>query len=425
MKKALAGLRVLDLSRVLAGPFCTQILGDLGAEVIKIEKPGEGDDTRLWGPPFLKDAQGRDTTESAYYLCANRNKKSVAIDLKSAEGQALIHRLLEHCDILIENFKVGGLEKYGLGYAQLKEKYPALIYCSITGFGQTGPLAHEPGYDFMAQALSGLMASTGAPDGEPMKVGVAVSDIMTGLNAAIGILAALHHRERTGAGQMVDVALTDTTIAALSNLSQYFLTSGQCAPRLGNAHSTIVPYQAFETKDSHIIIAVGNNEQFKRFCQILGQPGWAADARFAKNQSRVINRDILVPMICAIMKTKTTDAWMKATIDADIPAGPVNSMDKVFAMEQTQARGMEIRMNHPLAPAPIALVGSPLKLSETPVSYETAPPVCGQHTQEVLEKLLNLKPDEIDALKNAGVVQTASNQNETSAGDIRSKQTGH
>jgi crotonobetainyl-CoA:carnitine CoA-transferase CaiB-like acyl-CoA transferase len=407
MKKSLENIRVLDLSRVLAGPYCTQMLGDLGAEIIKIEKPGSGDDTRTWGPPFLKDKGGNDTSESAYYLSINRNKKSVAVDIRTKEGQEIIHQLLENSDVLIENFKAGGLKKYGLSYDDIKKKYPKLVYCSITGFGQDGPLAEEPGYDLMAQAMAGLMASTGEPDGAPMKVGVALSDIITGLHAAIGILAALHAREETDEGQMVDVALADCTLASLTNLAQYYLTSGKPAPRQGNAHSTIVPYQAFETKDGHIVVAVGNNEQFARFCKILGHEEWAKDERFAKNTARVVNRKILVPMIEAEMKKKNSAVWIEDMRGADVPAGPVNRIDEVFAMDQIQHRGMEISMDHEAAPEAIKLVGSPLKLSKTPVSYAFAPPMLGQDTQEVLEKMLNLSADKLAGLEKTGVIERA------------------
>jgi len=405
MTKALENIRVLDLSRVLAGPYCTQMLGDLGAEVIKIEKPGAGDDTRAWGPPFLKDDQGQDTTESAYYLSTNRNKKSVAIDIASAEGQKLIHQFLARTDVLIENFKVGGLEKYGLGYAQLKDKYPKLIYCSITGFGQTGPMAEEPGYDLMAQAMAGLMSVTGEPEGAPMKVGVALSDIMTGMNAAIGILAALRARETTGKGQLIDVALVDSTLASLTNLAQYYLTSGKPAPRYGNAHSTIVPYEALKTKDGYVVVAVGNNEQFKRFCAMIGKPEWATDERFAKNAARVKHRDILIPMIEMAMVLRPSADWIEAMRKLDIPGGPVNKLDQVFAMEQVQARGMEISIKHSLNALPIQLVGSPLKLSETPVEYDFPPPYAGQHTKEVLRNILKLSDAEIEKLSRDKIIQ--------------------
>ncbi|MEM7650597.1 MAG: CaiB/BaiF CoA-transferase family protein [Pseudomonadota bacterium] len=404
MKKALENIRVLDMSRVLAGPFCTQMLGDLGAEIIKVERPGAGDDTRGWGPPFVKDADGNDTSESAYYLSCNRNKKSIAVDLSSDEGQQIIRDLIAQSDIVIENFKVDGLKKYGLSYAALKEEYPHLIYCSISGFGQNGPLAHEPGYDFLAQAMAGLMACTGEPGEAPMKVGVALSDVMTGMNAAIGILAALNHRRETGLGQHIDLALTDCTLASLVNIAQYYLTSGKTAPRLGNAHSTIVPYQAFAAKDGYVILAVGNDGQFKRFADLVGKSEWSEDERFATNPARVENREALVPMIEAIISEQTIAHWIDALQDVDVPCGPVNTMDKVFKMEQIQARDMQIEMEHPLSRDAIKLVGSPLKFSETPVSYDLAPPVCGQHSDDILKDVLNMDEDEIAQLKAKDVI---------------------
>lgn len=404
MSGALSHIKVIDLSRVLAGPACTQILGDLGADIIKIERPGQGDDTRKWGPPFLKDGAGNETVESAYYLSANRNKRSVAVDITTAEGQAVIHRLLESADVLIENFKTGGLEKYGLGYEQLRAKYPRLVYCSITGFGQTGPLATEPGYDFLAQAMGGLMAITGVPDGEPMKAGVALSDVMTGLYAAIGILAALQSREQTGEGQMVDLALLDCTVAGLTNIAQYYLTAGTLAPRLGNAHSTIVPYQAFAASDGHVIIAVGNDTQFARLAAFIGHAEWIADTRFATNSARVKNRDTLVPLIAATLAAHPVAHWVAAFQDIDVPVAPVNDMAQAFAMGQTQARAMRIEMQHPQNPAPVALVGSPLKLSATPVTYRHAPPPCGHDTDAVLRSY-GLDDDAIAALRQKGIVQ--------------------
>lgn len=410
MNKALHNIRVLDLSRVLAGPFCTQMLGDLGAEILKVERPGfdgqdGGDDTRKWGPPFVQDADGQDTSESAYYLSCNRNKKSIAIDLKSERGQALVKSLIAQSDIVIENFKVGDLKKYGLDYESLKAQHPSLIYCSITGFGQTGPLAPEPGYDFLAQAMSGLMACTGEPDGTPMKAGVALSDIITGLNAAVGILAALHHRDQTGRGQHVDVALTDCTLAAMTNIAQYYLTSGRPAPRMGNAHSTIVPYQTFKARDGHIVLAIGNNSQFAHFCAFAGHGEWAEDARFATNSARVLHREVLVPMIAAVIARHDMAHWIDGLHQVNVPCGPVNTMDKVFEEPQIRAREMDIEMTHPLADAPVHLVGSPLKLSETPVAYEQAPPLCGQHTREVLREQLGLCDAEIEALAGDGVIQ--------------------
>lgn len=327
--------------------------------------------------------------------------------MSSKDGQQVILKLLEHCDVLVENFKVGGLEKYGLSYKQIKDKFPKLIYCSITGFGQTGPMADAPGYDMVAQAIGGLMSVTGEPDGEPMKVGVPMSDFLTGLNAAIGILAALNARQNTGRGQHVDVALADCTLASLTNLAQYYLTSKRVAPRYGNTHSTIVPYQTFETNDGYVIVAVGNDEQFKRFCYLTGYPEWATDPRFAKNSARVKNRGILVPMIADEVKSKSTDWWIKGMSKHEIPGAPVNKMDDVFAMEQIQHRGMQISMPHPASETPIHLVGSPLKLSETPVSYEFSPPVRGQNTQEVLEKLLKLTSGDIEKLDAAGIIEKA------------------
>lgn len=403
MTGPLTGLRVLDLSRVLAGPFCTQILGDLGADIIKVERPGMGDDTRKWGPPFLKDCDGKDTSESAYYLSCNRNKRSIAIDITTTEGQALIHRLLKQSDVMIENFKVGNLEKYGLGYEQLKDSYPHLIFASITGFGQTGPLATEPGYDFLAQAMGGLMASTGAPDQPPTKAGVALSDVLTGLYACIGVLAALHERKVSGLGQMIDTALLDCTIASMTNLAQFYLTSGKTAARFGNAHSTIVPYQAFQTRDGYVILAVGNDGQFKRLCQHLGKD-WAEDPRYATNSARVLNRHDLVPMIEAVMAGHSTAHWVQIFRDIDVPGGPVNTMDQVFAQEQTLSRDMKIQMSHPFSGQSVDLVGSPLKMSRSKVDYRLPPPSEGQHTHEILHGILGLGDDEIEQLKKSGAL---------------------
>ncbi len=404
MTGALHDIRVLDLSRVLAGPACTQILGDLGADILKIEKPGAGDDTRFWGPPFLKDAQGGDTAESAYYLSANRNKRSASIDIAKTEGAALVDGMLARCDVLIENFKTGGLDKYGLGFDQVHQRHPHIVYCSITGFGRTGPLASEPGYDFIAQAMGGLMASTGVPDGEPMKTGVAVSDVMTGLYAAIGILAGLHRRRETGKGQLVDLGLLDVTLAGMTNLAQYYLTAGSPAQRAGNAHSTIVPYQAFATADGHIAIAVGNDAQFRRLCRAVGQEKWSDDSRFSTNPQRLRHRAALIPLLADILSTRTTAEWVDLFRSADVPAGPVNTMDRVFADEQVKAREMDIAMPHPLTDRPVRLVGSPLKLSETPVAYRRPPPFAGQHTDEVLKELLGLDVSAINALRSSGVI---------------------
>lgn len=399
MTSSLEGLRILDLSRVLAGPVCTQILGDLGAEIIKIERPGEGDDTRQWGPPFLKDTAGHDTHESAYYLCANRNKKSVALDISKPEGQKIIHALAARSDVLIHNFKVGSLEKYGLGFESMHTAHPHLIYTAISGFGQDGPLASEPGYDLMAQAMGGLMGHTGAAGGEPMKAGVAVVDVMTGLYAAIGTLAALRAREQTGRGQLVDLALLDVTLAGMTNLAQYFLTSGTPPRRYGNAHSTIVPYQAFEGADGHMVIAVGNDHQFAKFAAALGHPEWSSDPRFVHNDARVQNRDVLVALIADILKTKPVADWVSLLREIDVPGAPVNRLDQVFALDQIAARSMRVAMDHPLAGGPVDLVGSPLHLSATPVTYRLPPPTLGQHTDDVLKTLLGISEGELLDLK--------------------------
>lgn len=378
----LTGVRVLDLARVLAGPVATQILGDMGAEILKIERPPQGDDTRSWGPPFLKDDYGEDTSESAYYLSANRNKRSLSIDISTPAGQKRIKDLLRDCDILIENFKVGGLHKYGLSYDDLKNEFPSLIYCSVTGFGQSGPLAQEPGYDFMIQALSGLMSVSGKPHEEPIKTGVAVCDYVTGLYAVIGIVSALRAREITGQGQYVDLALLDSALAMMTNIAQYTLTSGENPPRIGNAHTTIVPYQAFETQQGWIIIAVGNDTQFARLCDILGHEEWAQDSAYATNKARVKHRDILVPMIAEEIKNKPLTHWLEVFTAHDVPHGPVQLMSEVLDMEQVKARDMVIEMRHPLTNRKIKLVGNPLKFSDTPVTYRFAPPLMGSDDKD-------------------------------------------
>ncbi len=399
MTGPLKGLRVLDLSRVLAGPYCTQMLGDMGAEIIKIEKPFAGDDTRFWGPPFLKDEQGNNTNESAYYLSINRNKKSVAIDIAHPDGQAIILKILENCDILIENFKVGSLAKHGFSYDQLKEKFPKLIYCSITGFGQNGPLASEPGYDLVTQAMGGLMATTGETNGAPMKAGVAVSDILTGLHAGIGILAALNHRNQTGKGQHVDLALLDCTLATMTNLAQYYLTSGQIAPRQGNAHSTIAPYQAFQAKDGWLVIAIGNDHQFSKLCTLLNMNELALDNRFKTNPLRVLHKQELIEEISRNLAIRTVTDIVDACRALDIPAGPVNPLDQAFAEPQVTARDMKINIDG------VDLVGSPLKFSETPVQYQSKPPALGFHTQEILSSL-GYSENQIKDLADARIIQT-------------------
>ena len=400
----LDGIRVLDLSRVLAGPFCTQMLADLGAEVIKVERPGVGDETRTWGPPWVRDPDGTDTTESAYYLCANRNKRSVTIDFSRPRGVALVKRLLARSDVLVENFKVGGLAKFGLGHEQLREEFPGLVYCSITGFGQTGPYAHRPGYDMMAQGMGGLISITGEPDRPPSKVPVAINDIMTGMYTAVALLSALRHRDATGEGQQVDVGLLDVQVSWLANVASNYLVGGKIPGRLGTAHPNSVPYQVFPTGDGFIIIAANNDGQFERFCRAAGIPELLEDPDFASNALRVRNRDRLIPLIEAVTRTRGTDAWMEALESAGVPCAPVNTIDRVFADPQVEARGMQIRMPHPLAGDDVRLVGSPIRLSRTPVSYRRAPPTLGQHTDEVLAEVLDLSEGERAALRDEGVI---------------------
>lgn len=385
----LDGLRVLDLSRILAGPTCTQLLGDYGAEIIKIEKPGLGDDTRAWGPPYVTGTDGEPTAESAYYLSANRNKRSVAVDIATEEGAETVRHLAGHCDILVENFKVGGLAKYGLDYDSLSRDNPGLVYCSITGFGQTGPNAHKPGYDLLAQGYGGIMSLTGDPEGEPMKVGVGVTDVVCGLYAVTAILAAIRHRDQSGEGQHIDIALVDSQVAWLVNAGTNYLLSGQEQPRLGNQHPNIVPYQVFATSDGHVIVAAGNDAQFKRFCGILGRPDLAEDERFRRNIDRVTNRDVLIGLLTGeILRFGKADL-VRAMEAAGVPGGPINSLSEVFASDQIEARGMKISMpDEHAASGEVPLIGNPVKFSKTPVSYRHAPPACGADTQDVLNDLL-------------------------------------
>lgn len=384
---ALSHIKVLDLSRILAGPWASQVLGDLGAEVIKVENPEGGDDTRHWGPPYMADEQGEATEESAYFMCANRNKRSVCIDMRTPEGQQKLRDMAVDCDVVIENFKVGGAAKYGLDYATLAQLNPGLVYCSITGFGQDGPLANRPGYDFLVQAMGGLMSVTGAADGEPgagpQKVGVALTDIMTGLYAVIGIQAALAERAQSGLGQHVDLALLDVTAATLANQATNYLVGGQNPTRLGNAHPNIVPYQSFVAKDGYLIVAVGNDGQFRRFCEVIAAAELADDPRFATNRDRVHNRDALVPLLQAKMLDRDKSQWIDMLEAANVPAGPINTVEDVFAEPQIQARGMQVNVPHPLN-AQLQLVGNPIKLSRTPVEYRSAPPTLGQHNEEIL-----------------------------------------
>ncbi|WP_420227272.1 CaiB/BaiF CoA transferase family protein [Pigmentiphaga litoralis] len=397
----LAGIRVLDLTRVLAGPWCTQNLADLGADVIKIEKPGSGDDTRSWGSPYLQDAEGKDTRDAAYYLCANRNKRSVAVDLATPDGARVLRELAAVSDVLVENFKVGGLAKYGLDYDSLKAINPRLIYCSITGFGQSGPYASRPGYDFMIQGLGGLMSITGERDGlpgaGPQKAGVAVVDIVTGMYASVGILAALQERHQSGLGQRLDIALLDSVVAMLANQNMNFLTTGKAPGRSGNAHQNIVPYQVFAATDGHLIVAVGNDTQFRAYCVAMDAMHLSSDPRFQTNQSRTINRDVLVPQLAEIMAARPRDYWLERLEAVGVPCGPINTIEQVFADPHVQARGL--RMDLPHAAAGTApSVASPLRFSDTPVQYRAAPPVLGQHTDEVLREVLGWGADEVAAL---------------------------
>ncbi len=407
MNGALSHIRVLDLSRVLAGPWAGQILADLGAEVIKVEQPGKGDDTRAWGPPYLQDEQGLDTTESAYYLSANRGKKSVTVDITQEAGQGLVRQLASRTDILLENFKVGGLAKYGLDYASLKESNPGLIYCSITGFGQTGPYRQRPGYDFMIQGMGGLMSITGerdnAPGGGPQKVGVALADVLAGMYATVAVLAALAHRDQTGTGQHIDLALLDVQLACLANQAMNYLVSGKPPERLGNAHPNIVPYQVFAAADGCLILAVGNDRQFARFCELVGRPELASDERFARNAARVQYRETLIPILQTILTQRGTQVWLTELEAAGIPCGPINTLDKVFADPQIQHREMRVTLPHPLAGA-VPTVASPLRFSATPVQYRRPPPTLSQHTDEVLSDWLGLNAADINTLRAGGII---------------------
>ena len=405
--KALGHIRVLDLSRVLAGPWCAQNLADLGADVIKIERPGCGDDTRAWGPPYARDAAGNDTSEAAYYLSANRGKRSMTVDIASPDGQALIRDLARHADVVLENYKVGQLKRYGLDYESLKAVKPDLVYCSITGFGQDGPYAHRAGYDFLIQGMGGLMSVTGErdelPGGGPQKAGVALTDLMTGMYATIAVLAALTHRDRTGEGQYIDMALLDTQVAMLANVGSNYLNSGKAPKRWGNAHANIVPYQTFACSDGHIIVAAGNDGQYQKFVEAGGRPELALDPRFATNPSRVQHRDVLVPLLAEMVAARTRAEWIAALEAVGVPCGPINDVGEVFANEQVQARGMAVELPHPSA-GKVKLVRSPMKMSATPATSDKAPPLLGQHTEEVLRDVLGRSGDEIAALRARGVV---------------------
>jgi crotonobetainyl-CoA:carnitine CoA-transferase CaiB-like acyl-CoA transferase len=401
----LSHIRVLDLSRVLAGPWAGQCLADLGAEVIKIERPGAGDDTRGWGPPFLQTPSG-DAGDAAYFASANRGKRSVTIDIAHADGQALIRRLAAQSDVVIENFKVGGLRKYALDYASLASDNPRLVYCSITGFGQTGPYADRAGYDFMIQGMGGIMSVTGQPDGtpgaEPMKCGVAFADIFTGLYATIAITAALHHREHTGQGQYIDMALLDSQVAVLANQALNYLASGQAPVRLGNAHPNIVPYQTFATADGHVIIAVGNDRQFGELCRVAGLESLAADPRFRTNRARVANRQVLVALIAAAVKTRPTAEWIAALERAGVPCGPINTIDQVFADEHVKTRALRVDLARPDGTV-VPGVANPIRLSATPIEYSRPAPALGADTDDVLARL-DLTADEIRSLRQSGAI---------------------
>ena len=405
MTAPLHGLKVLDLTRILAGPTCTQLLGDLGAEVIKIERPGAGDDTRRWGPPFVKDKDGNDTPESAYFLASNRNKSSLTLDIAQPDGQVLARQLVAHCDILVENFKTGGLTKYGLGYGDLKALNPGLIYCSITGFGQTGPYAARAGYDYLAQGMGGIMSLTGEPDGEPIKVGIGIADIMCGMYAASAILAALHHRDKTGHGQWIDLALLDTQVAWLTYEGLNYLTSRKEPPRQGNEHPNIVPYKTLPSADGYFILAAGNDGQFQRFCAFAGAPELAEDPRFETNAKRVVNRRALYDLLAEVTAGKTTKDWLQGLAELGVPAGPVNRVDEVFVDPQVLHRDMVVAMAHDSAAAgQVELIGNPIKFSETPVEYRQPPPQLGQQSDQILSELLELSQEEIARLRDRGVV---------------------
>lgn len=403
----LQGIKVLDLSRILAGPWATQVLADFGAEVWKVERPNAGDDTRKWGPPFLQDENGNDTNEAAYYLAANRGKHSVTIDITSKQGQQLIHQLAAKADIVVENFKVGGLEKYGLDYESMKAVNPSIIYCSITGFGQTGPDSKRAGYDAMIQAMGGLMSLTGLPEGQPgagpQKVGVAVVDIMTGMYAVSGILAALHHRNSTGVGQYIDLALLDTQVSWLANQGMNYLVGEKVPKPQGTAHPNIVPYQAFATQDGHIMLAVGNDTQYQRCCQALAVPELASDPRFITNQLRVANREQLIPLINSAFLQKNLDYWLAALNEAGVPCGPINTLDRVYAEPQVQHREMVMELSHANA-AKVKQVANPIKFSETKVEYKKAPPILGEDTSNILTSQLGLSAEQLSELEKQNII---------------------
>ena len=403
----LADIRVLDMSRILAGPWVGQLLADLGAEVIKIERPGSGDDTRGWGPPFLKDRDGRETAEAAYFLSTNRGKKSITLDISKPEGQAIARELADVSDVLLENYKVGDLTRYGLGYEALSARNRGLIYCSITGFGQTGPYRDRAGYDFMIQAMGGLMSITGEADdklgGGPQKVGVAIADLMTGMYSSVAILAALHERKASGMGQHIDMALLDTQVAWLANQNANYLIGGEPPRRMGNAHPNVVPYQTFPTRDGDLILAVGNDSQFKKLCVAAGIPQVGNDPRFTDNAARIANRQALIALLAPAMKEKTTAEWIATFEPIGVPCGPINRLDDVYADPQVRHRGLKIEVPHPLAGS-VPLVANPIKFSRTPIAYDAPPPLLGEHTDEVLRALLGKSDAQISELRAKRIV---------------------
>jgi len=407
MPGPLSHIRVLDLSRVLAGPWAAQNLADLGAEVIKVERPGAGDDTRGWGPPWLKDGAGKDTAESANFLSVNRNKKSVTLDIARPEGQKIARELADKSQVLIENYKVGTLEKYGLSYERVKRSNPSIVYCSVTGFGQDGPYAPRPGYDFIFQGMGGLMSITGERDGQPgagpQKVGIAITDVLTGMYASVAILAALNHRERTGQGQYIDAALLDTIVAFNANQISSFFASGKIPMRWGNAHAQVVPYEVFPAADGHLILAVGNDSQFASFCQAAGCPELAQEARFRTMPQRIAHRAELIPLIADVMRTRSKREWIELLEAANVPCGPINNMKEVFEDAQVRHRGLRVDMPHPSG-GTASVVRSPMRLSETPVEYRLAPPTLGQHNEEILKGLLGRSDADLQTLKAAGIV---------------------
>ena len=405
MAGPLSGIRVFDLTRVLAGPSCTQMLGDLGAEVTKIERPGAGDDTRGFAPPFIRDDRGEDTSESSYFCCANRNKQSITLDLTAPKGQDIARQMIAESDVFVENFKTGGLAKYGLDYASLKEEFPGLIYCSITGFGNTGPYAPRPGYDVLIQAMSGFMSLTGEPDGTPQKAGLPVADLMAGMYAAVAINAALLHKEKTGQGQHIDIGMLDVMTAFSTIQGIIYLATGEIPKRLGNAHPNIVPYQSFKTADGDIILAVGNDSQFRKFCDFAGCTHLVEDTRFDSNQKRVLNRDEFLPVFSAIIAAQPSSYWLEGMRELGISCGPINNIQQVFDDPHVQARGMKLEMDHPaVAGGKVNLIASPMRFSETSVDYRRPPPMLGQHTDDILRDRLGLTAEQINGLRAEGIL---------------------